>query len=74
MTAAFLTSGLLDVLAEQDPGALAGLRLLATGGDVVSPDRGAGPRPAPGTEGRPPLRPCREHHLLPRPRTAARPP
>lgn len=37
MTAAFLTSGLLDVLAEQDPGALAGLRLLATGGDVVSP-------------------------------------
>ncbi|WP_107436703.1 non-ribosomal peptide synthetase [Streptomyces sampsonii] len=37
VTAAFLTSGLLDVLAEQDPGALAGLRVLATGGDVVSP-------------------------------------
>ncbi|MEU3217556.1 amino acid adenylation domain-containing protein [Streptomyces sp. NPDC006971] len=37
VTAAFLTAGLLDVIAEQDPGALAGLRRLVTGGDVVSP-------------------------------------
>ncbi|NNG89832.1 amino acid adenylation domain-containing protein, partial [Streptomyces cacaoi] len=37
VTAAFLTAGLFDVLAEQRPAALRGLRRLGAGGDVVSP-------------------------------------
>jgi amino acid adenylation domain-containing protein/non-ribosomal peptide synthase protein (TIGR01720 family) len=37
VTAAFLTAGLLDVIAEHDPAVLSGLHRLCTGGDVVSP-------------------------------------
>ncbi|KAA6213482.1 amino acid adenylation domain-containing protein [Streptomyces albofaciens JCM 4342] len=37
VTAAWLTAGLFDVLTDQDPGALRGLRRISTGGDVVSP-------------------------------------
>uniref|UniRef100_UPI00067CE122 non-ribosomal peptide synthetase n=1 Tax=Streptomyces rimosus TaxID=1927 RepID=UPI00067CE122 len=37
VTAAWLTAGLFDVLTDQDPGALHGLRRVSTGGDVVPP-------------------------------------
>ncbi|KEF19794.1 hypothetical protein DF18_17295 [Streptomyces rimosus] len=37
VTAAWLTAGLFDVLTDQDPGALHGLRRISTGGDVVPP-------------------------------------
>ncbi|MFJ2192235.1 amino acid adenylation domain-containing protein [Kitasatospora sp. NPDC087861] len=37
VTAAWLTAGLFDVLTEQIPAALARLRLICTGGDVVPP-------------------------------------
>ncbi|MFD5468784.1 condensation domain-containing protein, partial [Kitasatospora sp. NPDC127059] len=37
VTAAWLTAGLFNVMATEDPGAFAGLREVWTGGDVVSP-------------------------------------
>ncbi|MFF4896113.1 amino acid adenylation domain-containing protein [Streptomyces sp. NPDC001068] len=37
VTAAWLTKGLFDVVAEEDPRALAGLRAVTTGGDAAAP-------------------------------------
>ncbi|WP_069170191.1 non-ribosomal peptide synthetase [Streptomyces griseus] len=38
VTAVFLTTALFNVIAETDPGAFAGLRLVCTGGEAASPD------------------------------------
>ncbi len=38
VTAVFLTTALFNVIAETDPGAFAGLRLVCTGGELASPD------------------------------------
>ncbi|MEU5716187.1 amino acid adenylation domain-containing protein [Streptomyces sp. NPDC020403] len=38
LTAVFLTTALFNVIAETDPGAFAGLRLVCAGGEPVSPD------------------------------------
>ncbi|MFD7863672.1 amino acid adenylation domain-containing protein [Streptomyces sp. NPDC059783] len=38
VTAVFLTTALLNVLADTDPGAFAGLRLVCAGGELASPD------------------------------------
>ncbi|MEV5600524.1 amino acid adenylation domain-containing protein [Streptomyces sp. NPDC052299] len=38
VTAVFLTTALLNVIADTDPGAFAGLRLVCAGGELASPD------------------------------------
>ncbi|MEU8625017.1 amino acid adenylation domain-containing protein [Streptomyces sp. NPDC048669] len=38
VTAVFLTTALFNVIADTDPGALAGLRLVCAGGELASPD------------------------------------
>ncbi|MER5628998.1 amino acid adenylation domain-containing protein [Streptomyces nitrosporeus] len=48
VTAVFLTTALFNVIAETDPGAFAGLRLVCAGGELASPDamqRAAGAAP-----------------------------
>ncbi|MEU3506285.1 amino acid adenylation domain-containing protein, partial [Streptomyces hundungensis] len=50
VTAVFLTTALFNVIAETDPGAFAGLRLVCAGGELASPDamqRVAGLAPGP---------------------------